>query len=45
MSIENCSALLIGMILLLVGVLSALFPESEDDKPGHKNWKWDELWK
>jgi hypothetical protein len=39
MSIEYGGALLIGIILLMVGILSALFPESEDDKLGHKNWR------
>jgi hypothetical protein len=29
MLVENSSALLIGIILLLVGILSALFPEKE----------------
>jgi hypothetical protein len=37
MSIEYGSALLIGIILLMVGILSTLFPEEDQDKHDPKS--------
>ncbi len=44
MSVEYGGALLIDIILLVISVLTLIFPESKDDKPGHKNWYLIELW-
>ena len=45
MSVEYGGALLIGIILLMIAILTAIFPESEDDKFDHKNWHLGELLK
>jgi hypothetical protein len=42
---EYGGALLIGNILIMIAVLTLIFPEIADDKPGHKNWNLIEIWK